>query len=271
MMELFYREKGEGVPIIILHGLYGCSDNWMYIAGILSEEYRVIAVDCRNHGNSPHADTHTYPEMVDDLFTLFHELKIEKAHILGHSMGGKLAMAFSAVYPEKIVSLTVADIAPKNYLKSAASDTQYEMHKLILDSLSKLDLSKYTSRNEIQKEIGTTIPDKLIMGFVLKNLKRTPIGFEWKINIDVLRKNLDHILSGVDISDNYNMTPSKLYPVLFIRGGLSGYIQETDYFEIRRMYPNAEIVTIEGATHFLHTEKPDEFASIYLEFLKTVD
>jgi pimeloyl-ACP methyl ester carboxylesterase len=186
-------------------------------------------------------------------------------------MGGKLAMAFSVVYPEKIVSLTVADIAPKNYLKSASSDTQYEMHKLILDTLSELDLSKFTSRNEIQKEIGTKISDKLIIGFVLKNLKRIPLGFEWKINIDVLRINLDHILSGVDISDNYNIIPSTRYPVLFIRGGLSGYIQDADYAEIRRMYPNAEIIILEGTTHFLHTEKPDEFASIYLDFLKTVD
>jgi esterase len=132
-MNLFYRETGKGIPVIILHGLYGCSDNWMYIARILSEKQRVIAVDCRNHGNSPHADTHTYPEMVTDLAWLFHDLKIEMAHLLGHSMGGKLAIAFAADYPEKIITLTVVDIAPKNYLDSPASEIQYAMHENILN------------------------------------------------------------------------------------------------------------------------------------------
>lgn len=266
-MNLFYREAGKGVPVIILHGLYGCSDNWMYIARIISEYYRVIAVDCRNHGNSPHTDTHTYTEMVTDLAWLFHELEIEKANVIGHSMGGKLAMAFASDFPEKIISLTVVDIAPKNYIETPASTIQFDMHKRILETLYNLNLNAFTSRNEIVNEIEKSIPEKEISGLILKNLKRKDKGFEWKINVPVLRANIDHILNGVDISDYEDRLPMTKYPVLFIRGGLSGYIQESDYQIIRKMYPQAIISTIEGTTHLLHSEKPDEFAEIYLNFL----
>lgn len=266
-MKLFFREKGEGVPVIILHGLLGCSDNWMYIARILAEKYRVITVDCRNHGNSPHADTHTYPEMVDDLFTLFHDLKIEKAHLMGHSMGGKLAMAFAADYPEKIISLAVVDIAPKNYMNLSASFVQHEMNKRILDTFFQLNLKDFSSRKEIEKEIGKAIPEEMFRGFVMKNLKRTEVGFVWKMNASVLRENFDHILSSVTVEELQERLPMTNYPVLFVRGGLSDYILESDYFSIRKMYPQAEIATIEGTTHLLHTEKPDEFASVYLNFL----
>jgi esterase len=269
-MNLFYREKGKGIPVVILHGLYGCSDNWMQIAGILSSKYRIITVDCRNHGNSPHSNSHTYSEMVTDLAWLFSDLEIEKAHIFGHSMGGKLAIAFAADYPEKIISLSVADIAPKNYLENPASEFHYEMHKRILDTLFNIDLSVYSLRKEIEKEIEKTIPENSIRGFILKNLKRTGNGFEWKINVPVLRVNLDHIMQGVDISEYEDRLPITNYPVLFIRGGLSDYIHETDYPLIRKMYPEAKIITIEGTTHFLHAEKPEEFAEVYLSFLNTL-
>ena len=267
-MKLFYRETGKGIPVIILHGLYGCSDNWMYISRKLSEKYRVIAVDCRNHGNSPHAQTHTYPEMVTDLAWLFSDLEIEKAHVLGHSMGGKLAMAFAADYPEKIISLTVVDIAPKNYMDSPASEIHYTLHKNILDTLLNLDLKTYTSRKEIENQIKAAISYDFIRGFILKNLKRVGKDFEWKINLKVLRDNLDHILLGVDISDFEDRLPMTNYPVLFIRGGLSDYIKEEDFQLIRKMYPEAIITTIEGTTHYLPTEKPDELIECFVKFLK---
>jgi pimeloyl-ACP methyl ester carboxylesterase len=269
-MNLFYRDKGTGFPVVILHGLYGCSDNWMYISRILSEKYRVIAVDCRNHGNSPHSDTHSYPEMVTDLAWLFHELEIEKAHLLGHSMGGKTAIAFAADYPENISSLAVVDIAPKNYLKTTSSGVQFEMNKRLMDVLINLDLTLFSNRNEIERAFERVVPEKFIRGFILKNLKRTGSGYEWKINVPVLKQNLIHLFSDVDIADYEDRLPMANYPVLFIRGGLSDYIQEEDYPIIRKMYPQAIISTIEGATHFLHAEKPDEFVEIYLNFLKTV-
>lgn len=269
-MNLFYRTYGTGVPIVILHGLYGSSDNWMQIARMMPEGYRVIAVDLRNHGSSPHSLVNTYSEMVTDMAWLFHELEIEKAHLLGHSMGGKVAIAFANDFPEKILSLTVADIAPKNYLITPASAIQYDFHKRILKVLSEIDLSVYTSRKDVEEKLKESIPEKLVRQFILKNLHRVNHQFEWKINVQVLKQHLDHIITGVGWEEFLDRIPILLYPVLFIKGGLSGYIQNEDVSIIKKMYPEAKIETIENATHFLHAEKPEEFAAIFINFIKSV-
>ena len=266
-MNLFYRTVGEGTPIVILHGLYGSSDNWMQIARMLADHFQVITVDHRNHGASPHDNEHTYELMVTDLAWLFHELEIEKAHILGHSMGGKVAIAFAADYPEKILSLTVADIAPKNYLETPASAIQYDFHKRILNTLSEIHLSEYHSRKEINEQLRLTIPEQLVRQFILKNLHRIEKTFEWKINVPVLKASLEHIISGVSWKDYEDRIPITSYPVLFIKGSLSGYIQTNDAQSIYHMYPDAKIETLEGATHFLHAEKPNEFVALLLKFL----
>jgi len=267
-MNLFYRETGKEIPVIILHGLYGCSDNWMYIARNLSEKYRVIVVDCRNHGNSPHSNSHTYSEMVTDLAWLFSDLEIEKAHIVGHSMGGKLAMAFAADYPEKIISLTVVDIAPKNYLNSSNGFSQNIRHETILDALVSFNLAGCDSRKAVEAEMSKTIYDLFVVSFIMKNLKKSHAGFEWKINAPVLKEFLPEIIGGIDYKYFEDRLPIINYPVLFIRGGLSVYIQDDDLQLIRRIYPEAKFVTIPGATHYLHSEKPDEFIGCYLDFLK---
>lgn len=261
-MNLFYRTVGNGPTLVILHGLYGSSDNWTQIARMLSQRFKVITVDHRNHGASPHDPTHTYASMVTDLAWLFHELDIDKAHILGHSMGGKVAIAFAADYPEKVISLTVADIAPKNYLETPASAIQYDFHKRILNTLSTIDLTECQSRKEVDKLLRITIHEQLVRQFLLKNLHRFGKTFEWKINVPVLKNNLDHIISGVDLKDFEDRIPIINYPVLFIKGSLSGYIQADDEKLILKMYPDAKIETIEGATHFLHAEKPNEFVAI---------
>lgn len=269
-MNLFYRTFGEGEPLLILHGLYGASDNWMQIARLLPEGYMVIAVDLRNHGASPHDPSHTYEEMVTDIAWLFHELELDKAHILGHSMGGKVAIAFAADFPEKVSSLTIADISPKNYLITPASAIQYDFHQRILRVLSELNLKNFSNRNEIDQALNNEIPEQLVRQFILKNLHRNKGQFEWKINVPVLKKYLEHIISGVDIDDYADRIPITKYPVLFIKGALSGYIQKDDITIIKRMYPDAKIETIEHATHFLHTEKPEEFVEILIKFLKEV-
>lgn len=269
-MNLFYRIHGNGTPLVILHGLYGSSDNWQQIARMMPENYQIISVDLRNHGASPHSPVHTYDEMVTDLAWLFHELEIEKAHLLGHSMGGKVAIAFAADYPEKILSLTVADITPKNYLVTPASAIQYDFHKRILRVLSQIDLSKHFTRTDVEKELEQEIPEKLVRQFILKNLHRAKNQLEWKINVPVLKENLEHIISGVDADDFADRIPITLYPVLFIKGALSGYIQFEDEAIIRRMYPDALIETMADATHFLHAEKPAEFVQILSKFLKTI-
>lgn len=269
-MNLFYRTSGKGIPLVILHGLYGSSDNWMQIARMVPDRYQVIAVDLRNHGASPHATSHTYPEMVTDLAWLFHELAIEKAHLLGHSMGGKVAIAFANDYPEKVLSLTVADIAPKNYLRTPASAIQYDFHKRILRVLSELDLSKIESRKMVEEKLAAAIPEQLVRQFLLKNLHRVKHQFEWKINVPVLKASLDHIINGVDAEEFDDRIPMLHFPVLFIKGSLSGYIQEEDHAIIRRMYPEAKIEVIQDATHFLHTEKPEAFVAVLMPFIDQV-
>jgi esterase len=267
-MNLFYRSEGKGTPIIILHGLYGSSDNWVGIAHKLTEKFRVISVDHRNHGNSPKSTEHTYDDMVADLAWLLAELEIEKAHFLGHSMGGKVAIAFAADYPEKVLSLAVADIAPVNYLETPASAIQYDFHKRVLNALFELDLNRITDRKEVESVLEKAIPEFLVRKFILKNLYRKKDGnFEWKINIKVLRQQLDHIISGIDYRNFQDRIPITTYPVLFIRGDLSGYIPDEKIELIKKMYPDAKIVTMKDATHFLHAEKPDEFAAIYSNFL----
>jgi esterase len=267
-MNLFYRESGRGETVVVLHGLYGCSDNWMSIAKRISEKYRVIAIDLRNHGASPHMTSHTYSDMVSDIADLFDNLKIEQAHIIGHSMGGKVAMAYAADYPERILSLCVADIAPKNYLENLDGTFQFTIHSRILDTLLSIDLSKFDSRKEIEFEIAKTIRDPFVVSFIIKNLKRGSSGFEWKINIPVLKEYLPQIVGDIDYSFFEERLPIFNYPVLFIKGGLSKYIQDEDLPLIKRIYPDAQFEVIEGATHYLHAEKPDECLDFYLTFLK---
>lgn len=268
-MRLFYRSLGKGSPVVILHGLYGASDNWMTIARILAEKYRVITVDLRNHGRSPHHPVHTYEAMVIDIARLFDELEIESACLIGHSMGGKLAMAFAADYPEKIRSLTVADIAPKNYLQTPASGIQLDLHNRILETLSGMDMSQYSSRKEIESALEPAIPDRLIRMFILKNLKKSDDSYEWRVNAPVLFNALPHILESVNINEYRVRIPIASYPVLFIKGSLSGYIINEDEILIREMYPEAKITEINGASHFLHAEKPVEFGNIVKGFLQS--
>ena len=185
-------------------------------------------------------------------------------------MGVKVAVAFAADYPEKVLSLIVADIAPKNYLKTPASAIQYDFHKRILNTLSEIKLTEFHSRKDIDNYLKEYIPELLVRQFILKNLLRSKGKFEWKINIPVLKSHLDHIISGIDVNDYDDRLPILLYPVLFIKGELSGYIQNDDETIIKKLYPEALIVGIKDASHFLHAEKPDEFASIVLNFLNTI-
>ncbi len=271
-MNLFYRSEGTGIPVIILHGLYGSSDNWMTIARKLAKhDLQIITLDHRNHGNSPHTPEHSYEDMITDLAWLLNDLGIEKAHIVGHSMGGKVAIGFAADYPEKILSLTIADIIPLNYLEKPASAIQYDFHKKILDTLYHLDIKRAKSRKEVEKELMKDIPELHIRKFILKNIRKSSDqSFEWKINVVALRENLDEIISGVDYREYEDRIPILTYPVQLIRGGLSGYCPDDKLNIVKEMYPEIIINTMEDATHFLHAEKPDEFTNLLLEFIQTV-
>ena len=265
-MNLHYRHYGSGTPLIILHGLYGSSDNWITIARQLQEHYTVLLPDLRNHGASPHTPTHTYEEMVDDLMQFYEETNTKDAYLIGHSMGGKVAMRFAAEHPEKVNRLMIIDIAPKNYLTGDRSFKHIRQHELILKLLEHPDLSQFHSRSELDHYFSSKIKEESLRLFLLKNIHRTHQGtFEWKINAKVLRDTFDATVSEMDLSWFEDRMPITNYPVTFVRGLNSEYISDDDWKEIRKIYPEAKLVDFEGAGHWLHAEQPSKLVATILE------
>ncbi len=265
-MKLHFRHYGSGPKLIILHGLYGSSDNWITIAKQLQVSYTVLLPDLRNHGTSPHTTSHTYDEMANDLAEFYEETKTEDAFLIGHSMGGKVAMRFAAEHPEKVSRLMIIDIAPKNYLTGDRSFKHIRQHELILQLLEHTDLSKYQSRGELDDYFSSKIKEESLRLFLLKNIHRTHAGiFEWKINAKVLRETFHTIVSEMDQSWFEDKIPITAYPVTFVRGLNSEYISDDDWKEIRRIYPEAKLVDFEGAGHWLHAEQPSKLVATILE------
>ncbi|MDO7596453.1 MAG: alpha/beta fold hydrolase [Pseudomonadota bacterium] len=251
-MKLYYQTIGTGQPLIILHGLFGSSDNWQAVAKQLATHAQVITVDLRNHGRSPHSSQQTYALMVEDLAELFELLKLDKADIIGHSMGGKLAMSFSLHYPQRLRKLVVVDIAPKQY---------HDEHSAIFRALLALDLSLYTSRNEVNDALKTALPNKAVRQFLLMNLALNGAQLSWRINLQALYDNYSQLLAAV-CEDETIMIPS-----CFIRGGQSDYVGDEDIDLIRTCFPYAELATIEQAGHWVHAEAPQQLLTKITEFL----
>lgn len=251
-MKLYYQTIGAGQPLIILHGLFGSSDNWRSIAKQLATQAQVITVDLRNHGRSPHSSEQTYALMVDDLAELFERLKLGKVDIIGHSIGGKVAMAFSQRHPQWLRKLVVVDIAPRQY-----SDE----HSGIFEALLTLNLSLYTSRNEVDNALKVALPNKAVRQFLLMNLSLNGEQLSWRINLQALYANYSQLLEAV-CEDETIMIPSH-----FISGGQSDHIRDDDEDLIRTCFPYAEIVTIEQAGHWVHAEAPQQFLTKITEFL----
>ncbi len=270
-MKLNYRLLGEhnNQTIIILHGLYGSSDNWLNIGKQLAEYYRVYIMDQRNHGNSPHSDKHNYYLMRDDLYEFMENHELQKASIIGHSMGGKTAIYFALEYPELIDKLIVVDIGPGPYQSLTNTNTATLNHLNILNALYNLDLENTKTIKEADKALSETIPYKKVRQFLLKNLKRDKKGhFQWFLNVNTLRNELPSIMDGLNIEDypgnSFQRTP---FPVLFIRGGDSEYISEKEIKDIQALFPEAEIQTINNAGHWVHAEKSVEFLKVVTDFL----
>lgn len=255
-MKLFYRKYGEGPPLIILHGLYGSSDNWATIAKSLSNIYTVYLPDQRNHGQSPHSDVHDYDSMRDDLFELAAELKLKKFFLAGHSMGGKTAISFALKWPEMLNGLLIADISP--FVNEITNQKAYDKHMSILRSMASLDIENISSRGEAELFLAEKIRDVKTRGFILKNLQRnTGNEFSWKINVTSLIKNLEKIMEGISRGTDF-VQPITGFPVIFLKGADSDYIMPADYRDILQIFPGAEIKVIEKAGHWIHADRPDE-------------
>jgi len=259
-MELYYRKDGSGPALIIIHGLYGSSDNWLNISKNLAKRYTVYAIDLRNHGRSGFADDNSYNAMREDLAEFFDTHNIEKATILGHSMGGKVAMWFAADYPEKVEKLVIADIAPKDYLQNK-SDSQFFLHQNILLAMQEVDFSEVKKRNDVDDILSEKIDNPRIRKFLLKNIskdKKTK-QYKWRLNPEVLYDHLEEIVSGVNKHWFDDRTPITSYPVIFIRGLESDYIKDPDIELIKEIYPDARVEDIPEAGHWLHAEQPKKF------------
>ena len=244
--------SGSGTPIVILHGLFGSSDNWSRIAKQLSVTRQVITVDLRNHGQSPHHAVMDYAVMAADIIALLVDLKLTVVDLIGHSIGGKVAMAVSQQAPERLRKLVVVDIAPRQY-----EDT----HRQLIDTLLAIDLTQYTSRRAVDEALATAIPDKAVRQFLLMNLQADAGQLSWQINVAALSGNYTNL-------GNTSINAEQItLPTCFIRGGASGYISAQDEVKIKQQFTQCIVATIPDAGHWVHAAAPTEFLQIIGAFL----
>ncbi len=233
----------------------------MRIAKKMSENFEVFLPDLRNHGNSPHAKEFSINCMTEDIkkFTEIHNLK--DVFLLGHSLGGKVALNFASKYPKVVKKLVVVDISPKNY--NEKKFYEHNKHQKIISYLKKIDLSKYKSRIKALEDLSKIDKDKRLELFMMKNIKRNKQGnLEWKININSIADNLANLIN------QFNADLSKITcNTLFIKAENSNYITDDDFKKIREEIAKVQFVTIKDASHWLHSEKPDEFTAVLKKFL----
>lgn len=254
-MKLNFKIYGEGFPILIMHGLLGSLDNWQSVAKSLAEENMVITIDLRNHGRSMHSPVFNYQAMVDDVFAFLEEQHIFRTHVLGHSMGGKVAMYFALQNADFVEKLIVADIAPIQYIAH---------HEDVFKGLSAVPLPSIQSRQEAETILAAYLKEESVIQFLMKGLYRKDDNqFSWRFNLNDIIINYENILS-------FESKDGAIFEgqTLFIRGEKSNYIQDKDRSQMLKMFPNMQLETILGAGHWLHAEKPKEFIDLVKEFLK---
>jgi pimeloyl-ACP methyl ester carboxylesterase len=250
---LHSKKLGKGPPLVILHGFLGTGDNWLSLGKTWSEFFEVHLIDQRNHGRSFHNPQHNYALLADDLNTYLEKEGIGSIFLLGHSMGGKAAMKFALLHPDKVEKLIVVDIAPKEYKGG---------HEEILNALTSLPLSGVSSRKEVQELLEEKIASLDIVLFLMKNLSRSPEGqYQWKMNLEGLVSNYSEILASVT-----SPTPFEK-PTLFIAGGNSKYILSGDLPQMLKLFPLSHTITLPGAGHWVHAEQPLEMEKIVREFI----
>jgi pimeloyl-ACP methyl ester carboxylesterase len=254
-MKLFCRQFGSGSPMVILHGLFGISDNWVSIARELGDQYRVYVPDLRNHGQSKHSPVFDFPSLEDDLLEMTEDLNLSGFILLGHSLGGKVAMYFTLHHPELIRKLIVVDIS----LRKATVNKE---HQMLIDAMLKVDFSNSPARSDVDRQLASTIHSQRLRQFLLKNVYwRDKQTLDWRLNLPAINKNLLNVFEGVQVSGTFKG------PALFVRGGKSDYILEEDIEELLKKFPGALVKTIPEAGHWVHADAPGEFLGILRGFL----
>ncbi|WP_047514564.1 alpha/beta fold hydrolase [Methylophilus sp. Q8] len=248
-MQLHTQTLGQGQPLVLLHGLFGSADNWGSIAKHFAQHYQVISVDLRNHGRSPHRDSQTYAEMADDLLETLDALGVDQVHLLGHSLGGKVAMQFATQYPEKVSKLIVVDMAMRTYP---------DRYTQLMDHMLAVNLSQMASRNEVDNALKGPIANVRVRQFLLTNLVKNEDQLQWRINLPALKANYAKLIAAIAVHFDQ--------PSLFIRGERSDYVQGSDITELQQHFPQAEFVSL-PTDHWVHAEQPQLFIQAVEAFL----
>lgn len=258
MVELAFSEHGtKGPPLIVLHGLFGSARNWTRIAKELSASHRVYALDLRNHGASPSLSSMTYAEMAADVAEFVAAHGIDRPVVMGHSMGGKVAMQLALERPELPAGLIVVDIAPVAY--------GHDMLDYIA-AMQMLDLSGETRRSELEEELREEVADSGVTAFLMTNLERANGGFQWRVNLTAISAGMSNITG-------FSPPEGAVYggPAAFVAGENSAYVRDAHKARIAELFPKSRIVTIKDAAHWVHADQPEAFVRTVEAFLGALD
>ncbi len=252
-MELFYQSYGAGFPLIILHGLFGSSDNWQPVAKKLGARFEVLTVDLRNHGRSPHSEEMNYTVMAEDVRELMARRGLPRAHLLGHSMGGKTAMTFALRHPTLVSKLVVVDMAAKEYPP---------VHEPLFDAMLGVDLSLFKERAEVDAALAEKIRDARTRQFLLKNVGRDETGkLRWKLNLGAIHRGYDRLRSALESAGSFNGD------TLVVKGGRSEHVLVDDLDGMRKLFPRMRVEVLENAGHWVHADDAEGLAKVLEEFL----
>jgi esterase len=243
-----------GPPVVILHGLLGSARNWTSIAKELAGRHRVFALDLRNHGRSPWAATMSFDDMAGDVAAFIERHRLGPVALIGHSLGGKVAMRLALTRPELVARLLVVDVAPVAYAQTFGP---------FVEAMRLLDLAVVRRRPDADLQLQGLVPDAVLRNFLLQNLSKTAAGFVWRVNLEALAANMGELLGFPPPAAD----AAYRGPTLFIAGGRSRYVQPEHGPLIARLFPNAEQAVIAGAGHWPHAERPAEFLTHARGFL----
>jgi esterase len=244
----------EGAPVVILHGLLGSGRNWQTVARSLAENHRVFTLDLRNHGRSPHCAAMGFHDLVADVQECIRRLGLDRVHLLGHSLGGKVAMLLALLDSEPVNSLTVVDIAPVAYP---------DHHSAIIGTLRRVPLASCSERHEVETWLAASIPDPALRKFLLLNLEADEGRFRWRVNLAAIADALPELSSFPSLAPNAAFSG----PALFVVGAHSDYVVAAHQAIIRERFPQARFETIAGAGHWPHVEQPARFLDCLRSFL----
>lgn len=245
-LDLAFESAGSGPPVLILHGLFGASGNWRRVARELASTHRVLAVDLRNHGRSPWADSMGYLEMAEDVQRLIESQRMPPPAVIGHSMGGKVAMALALAQPERVGRLVVVDIAPVHYADRLSAFAL---------AMRAIDTRHIPSREEVSQRLACSVREPGVVPFLMQNLVVRDEHFDWRLNLGVVLPSIPELCGF----------PQELRgmryrgPMHVIAGAGSDYVTPAEDSAFQPMFPLVDITVVDAAGHWVHADQPEAF------------